>query len=97
MKPRHVVCSRDKEISALTAGLARIEGKLDNGINAKIAWLSKFQWWQLSIMVAIIGSILYAMFYFTGKTMEANDRLLSEVRTLVQQGVSTAADRPNGK
>ena len=91
------VCTRARQIDNLAVGLSRIEGKLDNGINARIAWLTRIQWWQLGVMVTIIGMVIFGMWFFTTRTLSANDNLLKEVRALVSQGVVAHEQSMHGK
>jgi hypothetical protein len=87
---QHVICTKEEEIGELTGSVARIEGKLDNGLSSRIKMIEKMQYWQLGVMVAIITGLLIGLWYLTTRTMEADAKLLQQVQIIVQQGIASA-------
>ncbi len=59
--------------------VAKIEGKLDNGITARIRFIERMQWWQIGIMVVIIGGLVAGMWTMLRQgsaTARENQKLL---------------------
>lgn len=58
---------------SLAVQVARIEGKLDNGLSSRVRLIERMQWWQIGIMVAFFAFVLGAMvfLYQTGQSERA--------------------------
>jgi hypothetical protein len=70
-----------KSLEELSVRLARVEGKLDNGIGSRLKFVEKMQWWQIGILVVIIGGLvggMWTMLRVGSATTRENQRLLLE-------------------
>jgi hypothetical protein len=66
--------------------IAEIEGKIGNGLEARVRLIERMQWWQIGIMVAIIGALVGALWYLTTHTMDSNAEILRRVNEMLSKG-----------
>jgi len=55
LKIQETICPR---IESLEKSNAELHGKLNDGIEARVRNIERMQWWQIGIMVAIIGGLI---------------------------------------
>lgn len=58
LEKHRVNCPAAKRFPQLESEVAKIAGKLSNGLSSKVDLIWKLQWWQIGIMVTLIGAIL---------------------------------------
>lgn len=85
MKPKHQ-CLHEEELKGLNDGMIDLKAKLGNGLNKRVERIEKLQYWQMGVMVGIIGIVIFGLWYFTTRTLDANSMLLDEVRRMLAVG-----------
>ncbi len=85
MKPKHQ-CLHEEELNGLNDGMIDLKAKLGNGLNKRVERIEKLQYWQMGVMVGIIGIVIFGLWYFTTRTLDANSMLLDEVRRMLAVG-----------
>jgi len=53
-----VECSKAEEIGGIHEGLMKLSAKIENGLSSRVRLIERMQWWQLGIMVAIVGAVI---------------------------------------
>ena len=77
-------CLHEDDLKDLREGMIELKGKLTNGLSSRVKSIERMQWWQIGIMVGIIGMVLFGLWYFTTRTLDANAALLERVDSAVQ-------------
>jgi hypothetical protein len=63
----------------LEVGMAEMQGKLSNGLESRVRQIERMQWWQIGIMVAMIGALIGGMWMMLQRgslTARENQQLL---------------------
>jgi hypothetical protein len=71
----------DEATSDIRISLAQVQGKLDNGLTTRVRLIEKMQWWQIGIMITMVGALLGGMWVMLqrgSETARENQRILLE-------------------
>jgi hypothetical protein len=72
-------------IDNLGGRVAKLEGKLSNGFEARVKLIERMQWWQLSIMVLLVGILVGGLWYMAqasaARSRETQAMLLEHMRS----------------
>ena len=84
MKPRHS-CIHEEDIAELTTAIARFEGKLANGLSARVKLIERMQWWQFGVMVAIIGIVISGLVFLWRDGQDRTQQMLNKLDQHIEQ------------
>jgi len=67
----------DIKADVRTSGLeiAELKGKLGDGLQSRVRAIEKMQWWQIGILVALVGTFIFGLWYLVEKSTAATREL----------------------
>ena len=64
--------------------VACIEGKLTDGLESRVRMIERMQWWQIGIMVTLVGVFVGGLWILTQRIMDKNDELLKRLEAYTE-------------
>lgn len=66
--------------------LRGVEIKTSNGFDARIKFIEKMQWWQLGVLVALVTSIMAALWYMHVTDKDEHQRVIDRIEQIGREG-----------
>jgi hypothetical protein len=72
------------DIAALGIEVAHIKGKLSDGLECRVRTIEKMQWWQLGIMVTLVGVLIGGLWFMARESSQRSERMMQALELHVK-------------
>ena len=74
-----------QDVEELGKAVELIKGKLSNGLESRVRVIEKMQWWQIGIMVTLVGVLIGGLWYMARESAGRSERMMQTLEAHVSQ------------
>jgi hypothetical protein len=77
---RGELSKNNRGITALRLEVMRLSTIVENGLSKRVEWIERMQWWQIGILVTLVGVVIGGLFILYQSGSSERLQVITELR-----------------